>query len=48
LRTAERLAPQDVRRPSVQQLTRELLDHPGAEPDGLAAFANRIGATTSM
>jgi hypothetical protein len=42
---AEQLAPEDARRPSVQVLTRQLLEKPGHAPNGLMAFAYRIGVS---
>lgn len=44
LRLAEWHAPEEVRRPRIQGLTRDLLDLPGREPDGLRSFAAATGA----
>lgn len=42
LRKVEYLAPEDARRPSVQYITRQLLEGPGPLPAGLIAFARRV------
>ncbi len=44
LRLADGHAPEEVRRPQTQRLTRELLGLPGRPPDGLRAFATMTGA----
>jgi hypothetical protein len=44
LKTVERLAPEDARRPSIRHLLRQLLELRGAHPTGLVAMARRSGA----
>ncbi|TDD75131.1 hypothetical protein [Actinomadura rubrisoli] len=44
LRVAERRAPEEIRRPSVQTLVGSLLQAPGPAPRGLREMAVRIGA----
>lgn len=44
LRLADTHAPEEVRRPRIRSLTRDLLDLPGREPDGLRDFAVATGS----
>lgn len=44
LQTAERCAPEELRRPSVRSLVASLLDAPGPTPTGLRELAARCGA----
>ncbi|HEX4722377.1 MAG TPA: hypothetical protein VH333_07675 [Pseudonocardiaceae bacterium] len=44
LRMADSHAPEELRRPQTQRLTRELLDLPGRTPNGLHEFATMTGA----
>lgn len=43
LEQVERLAAEDVRRPSVHELTSRMLSRPGSAPPRLMAFAKRNG-----
>lgn len=45
LRTAEHVAPEEIRRPSVQRIVTSLLTDPQPEPPGLRTFAARCGVT---
>jgi hypothetical protein len=46
LHTAERCAPEELRRPSVHTLISSLLNAPGPTPPGLRELATRSGAIT--